>query len=364
MRLSLTYEPTDEIEATVALLDARRYTIRALVPEGLETIFQTRAQYLSVNSSVGIEGNPLSFEDAYPVLSGDVAPRTPDEHEQRQLNEAYADAYQWGDDPLARIDEGIIRAINSVLLRGDPRPAAESRGKYRAKRVGIHDRASGELRYIAPEPEHVAELMRELVLDIERWRNDEVGPIAAALAHFGIVSVHPFEDGNGRAARLVADMLLHMTDWSIARMVSVNLAIRSTLDEYHRVLLDTQGPRFVEHVDVTPFVEFHLDQLRRATDALEVDVVRINRIFDEVAGTAQALTSAESRRTAVSLYYLVALASISTSQYARLCECSQATASSDLKKLEEVNVVRREGGGRSTRYVFVPRREADSADER
>ena len=353
MKLTLTYELTDMIAEALQTLDAQRYTIEALVPSGFEAVFQRRAQYVSAHSSTAIEGNQLSLEAATPLMTGEAAAVTRDEIEVRQLNEAYDHAYRWTSDQSARIDEGVIRALNSVLLKDVETPEAQKRGAYRKRLVGV--RRGATVVYVGPPPEQVPDLMEQYVVDLRAWVENEPGPVAAALAHFGLVSIHPFEDGNGRVARLVADMVLDLTGWSVGRSVSVSAAILTERQAYYTALQETQGGQFTQEVDATAFVEFHMQRLRVAFDGLQIEAVEWMRVVD--TGMDRLGGDREAGRVALALFYLVAVGPMSSSEYARLCSCSQATAGADLKRMVRDGVAVREGGGRSTRYRRVLREE-------
>lgn len=355
MHLVLTYEPTDEILSLLETLDAQRYSIQSLVPDGLEVLFQERAQYVNAHSSSAIEGNQLGLDDAIAVMSGEGFARGADAMQVAQLNEAYEHAYRLTSDRSTQIDEGTIRALNSVLQKGSSDLGARSRGAYRPGIVVIRD-PGGQQTYVAPPAEEVPSLMAHLEEDIERWTAEYSGPVAAALAHFALVSIHPFEDGNGRTARLVADMLLDLTDWSFGRMITVNEAILLNGPAYIEALRSAQGGEFQETVAVERFVVFQLLRLREAADRLQAAMVRLNRVLDvgvsRLGGRPR--KGAQGRRLSVAMMYLIAVGPITSSRYATLTACSQATAITDLAVLERAGVVSREGAGRNTRYRYIP----------
>lgn len=348
MHLTLSYTLTDECRKALDNLDAERYTVRRLIPEGLETIFALTARHYSARGSTAIEGNRVDEATAQAILVGDELPRTEDEIEIANINEAYEHAYQFTSDRNARIDEGTIRALNSVLQKGSSKLGARSRGAYRpvtGTEVTIRDAATREVVYFPPPADDVSELMRGYVEDVARWVEEEPGPVAAALAHFGLVSIHPFEDGNGRTARLVADMVLDLTGWSIDRMVSVSAAIEDSGGAYFEALRDSQGLQFSDGVDATAFVEYHTLRLLDAADSLQRRAVRYRRAAETVAVEFDM----ELRDVWLSAY-LTEFAAISSSTYARLVDVSQTTATKQLNEWVRGRALERVGGGRNTRY--------------
>jgi len=352
MRLNLRYQDDDpESVQGLQFYDHRRYVVRALVPSGYEAYFQTQARYISAHTSTAIEGNPMDDEAAMIVLVEGADAHNPNAVEKINLNEAYELMTQLASDTSTRIDQGIIRAMNSLVLRGSPDYEAQTRGKYRVRQNLIVDSATREVRYRPPPPEVVSELMVGFVEDLGSWIDEFPPPIAAALAHFGLISIHPFDNGNGRTARLLADMVLHQKGWSIDGMLSISKVILDDRAKYYNSLREAQGDLFAEDVDVTPFIRFHTETLGVAAALLEDKVVRFNKRRDYLMKGIPNLNS----RQVTGLMFMLDIGPLSTSTYARLTSVSQPTALADLAQLIDWGIVAREGAGRNTRYRLHPR---------
>ena len=351
---------TDIPAPTLDFLRDRLYVARTLVPNGYEAYFRKRAQYRSVTTSTAIEGNKLGEERALRVLVEDTQASSVDEIEVKNLDEAYDLIQQIASDKTVRIDEGLVRTMNSVMLRDVPTPGARARGKYRVGPSLVVSSQTKAVRYRPPRPELVPDLMANLVKDIQEWIRDKTypGPVIAALAHFGLISIHPFEDGNGRTARLLADMILYQTGWSNEGMVAVSEAILRRQQDYYDSLYETQGENYRPEVDATRFVQFHTESLSLAATSLEDAVVSFNRrrqaLVDDFTGVF-------NPRQALAFMFMLDVAPLSTSIYADLTGSSQATALSDLNEMLERRAVERFGQGRKTRYRVSDalRREAD-----
>jgi len=215
----------------------------------------------------------------------------------------------------------------------------------------VVDAANREIRYRPPPPEPVPELMAHFVEDMNEWLEKHPGPIAAALAHFGLISIHPFDDANGRTARLVADMVLDLKRWSIEGTLSANGVLLDRRADYYAALQEAQGDHFVEDVDVTPFVRFHTQALAQAAAILEERVVLFNKRRD---GWIRAMDFL-NRRQVTALMFMLDIGALSSSLYARLTKASQATALTDLSQMVDRDLAIREGAGRNTRYRVHPR---------
>jgi len=208
------------------------------------------------------------------------------------------------------------------------------------------------VRYRPPPPQWVPELMAGLAADIQRWMVEEPPPIAAALAHFALISIHPFDDGNGRTARLVADLILEIKGWSVEGMLSISKIVYDKHREYYDVLRSCQGDDFKEEVDVTDFLRFHTSALFIASASLEDKVVAFNKRRDAlIRDTAGAL----NERQVTALMFMGDVGPLSSSMYARVTKSSSSSAHSDLADLLDKGLVAREGGGRSTRYRIHPK---------
>ncbi len=348
MNLKLTYDTSDHgILDSLALLESRLYAARTLIPKGYEPFFRQSARYESAHTSTAIEGNVLDRDAAMAVLREGADPDQPPELEIANLSEAYELMASLAEDKSTRIDQGIVRTMNSMVLKGLPGAAARNRGRYRVGPSLIVDASTRAVRYRPPQPQRVPELMAALADDINVWLDEEPGPVAAALAHFGVVSVHPFEDGNGRTARLVADMVLNLKDSSADGMISTSRAFYNELPGYYQALREAQGEDFREKVDASAFVRYHTDALASAARNLEDAATHFGRIltmFEQDAAHSM------NERQANGLMFMSVIGAISTSRYADLTDSSQATALSDLSALVEAGYVMRLGSGKMTRY--------------
>jgi Fic family protein len=335
------------------VLRQRLYVARTMMPAGWEIYFRRRATYRSVHTSTAIEGNQLGRTEAVRVMVDEPQTLTPDQLEVRNLEYAYDLVHQVASDQTVRVDEGLVRTMNSVMLKDLPSAAARTRGKYRVGTTLIVNQKTREVRYRPPAAQRVPELMANFVGGVQRWIEHETypGPVIAALAHFGLISIHPFDDGNGRTARLLADMILFKTGWSNDGTVSVSESIHNRQQEYYDTLYATQGQDFKTEVEATPFVRFHTDVLLDAAINLEVAVVNFNLFRDAVT---DALKGDMSSRQTLGFVFMLEIAPLSTSAYAQMAGISTTRALADLTELATRGLIQRIGSGRNTRYRVQP----------
>ena len=205
-----------------------------------------------------------------------------------------------------------------------------------------------KLHYQAPEAKRVSGEMRAFL----EWFNapPPIDPVmVAGLAHLWVVTVHPFEDGNGRIARAIADMALARSENSTQRFYSMSAQIRLERNAYYDTLEQTQKGG----LDVTSWLEWFLGCLDRAIEGAEqilADIFRKARFWE-----AQTRTPFNERQRAIINRLLDDFeGKLTSSKWAKLAKCSQDTALRDIDDLVKCGVLVKEpGGGRSTSYALA-----------
>ena len=173
--------------------------------------------------------------------------------------------------------------------------------------------------------------------------------IHAGLAHLWLVTLHPFDDGNGRISRAVGDMTLARAEGTAQRFYSLSTQLQRERKQYYDQLETTQRGT----LDVTPWLSWFLACLLRAVqgaDGLLAGVLDKAQFWQRWAGTPM-----NPRQTAVLNHVLDGMeGKLTNARWAALGKCSADTALRDINNLLARGVLRRlEGGGRSTGYVLV-----------
>ena len=180
---------------------------------------------------------------------------------------------------------------------------------------------------------------------------DPIDPVLrAGLAHLWFVTIHPFDDGNGRIARAIADMSLARSENSAQRFYSMSAQIRQERNAYYDILEQTQKGT----LDVTPWMEWFLGCLGRAIDRAQETlgtVLAKARFWERIKNV-----QLNDRQRRVLNRLLDGLeGKLTSSKYAKLAKCSQDTAHRDILALVGHGVlVQNPGGGRSTSYSLAP----------
>ena len=178
-------------------------------------------------------------------------------------------------------------------------------------------------------------------------RTDPV--LHAALAHLWFVTIHPFDDGNGRIARAIADMALARSEQSSQRFYSMSAQIRRERNAYYDTLERTQKGT----LDVTDWMAWFLGCLSRAIDGAQdtlANVIRKARFWE----THLNESFNERQRKVLNRLLDGFEGKLTSTKWAKLTQCSQDTASRDIQDLLTRGVlVKNPGGGRSTSYGLV-----------
>jgi Fic family protein len=186
-------------------------------------------------------------------------------------------------------------------------------------------------------------------LDWFNGANDTDPVLKAALAHLWFVTVHPFEDGNGRIARAIADMSLARSEESTQRFYSMSAQIRLERNAYYDNLESTQKGG----LDITPWMEWFLGCLDRAFDGAEKTLAVVLKKADFWKKHSSAPLN-ERQRDIVNRLLDGFDGKLTSSKWAAIEKCSPDTALRDIADLIERRLLKKdEGSGRSTSYSLI-----------
>ena len=174
--------------------------------------------------------------------------------------------------------------------------------------------------------------------------------LKAAMAHLWFVTIHPFDDGNGRIARAIADLALSRSENTPQRFYSMSAQIVEERKAYYDILEVTQKQRAL---DITPWLEWFLGCLGRAFQGAEEilsSVLKKAKFWETHGGKS----FNERQRKIVNRLFDGFEGKLTSSKWAILGKCSQDTASRDIEELLKNGVlIKNPGGGRSTSYSLA-----------
>ncbi len=225
-------------------------------------------------------------------------------------------------------------------------------GNWRDNEKGPMQVVSGamgkeKIHYEAPEATRLKKEMK-LFLDWFNSNNSLDAVLKSAIAHLWFVTIHPFDDGNGRIARAIADMQLAKADGDHQRFYSMSAQIRLERNVYYDILERTQKGK----LDITEWLEWFLhclDRALNATDEILKRVLNKTKFWDKHAQTP----INERQRALINKLFDGFTGKLTSSKWAKITKCSPDTALRDINDLINKNILQKEPeGGRSTSYVL------------
>ena len=226
-------------------------------------------------------------------------------------------------------------------------------GSWRDDSTGPMQVVSGSMgkekvHYQAP----AAELLDKQMGHFFKWINDKQQIdliIKAAIAHLWFITLHPFEDGNGRIARAITDMILAQSDNQSTRFYSMSTQIRNERKHYYDILELTQKGG----LDISDWLEWFLECLLNALKSSEILLGKV--IFKHHFWIKNALRLENDRQKKILNILLDGFdGKLTTTKWSRIGKCSQDTALRDIQDLMEKQILYKlPGGGRSTGYDLI-----------
>lgn len=305
-----------------------------------------------VLKSSAIEGENLNPEEVRSSIARrlgiDVFGLAPASRDVDGIVEMMLDATQDFDKPLK---EGRLFDWHAALFpTGRSGMRHITVGAYRPEKVGAMQVVSGPMGHekIHFEAPHAKALEKEMSAFL-KWFDQEDNldaVIKAAIAHLWFITIHPFEDGNGRIARAIADMALARVDNTAERFYSMSAQIESERKDYYAKLEAQQKG----DVDITEWLMWFLKCLERAIESAEETLATVfhkSKLWEHL----NQKPVNERQRLIVNRMFEDFKGHMNTSKYAKITKCSTDTAFRDIKELLGMGAfVKNPGSGRSTSY--------------
>jgi Fic family protein len=313
-----------EIEAARAVVE------QVVLPPAVESELRRRARVRSTHYSTRIEGNRLTLAEAEHVVAGQrlrLHGRERDVDEVRMYWKALLRVEEWA----ARktdLTEDLIRRLHALVEHGRARP-----NPYRDGQNSIRDSESGALIYLPPEARDVPALMNGLVDWVRRAEAERLPPpLIAGLAHYQFVAIHPYYDGNGRTARLLATLLLQRDGYGLNGLFSLEEEHARGLPAYYRALAVHPHHNYYEGretADLTSWLEYFLATLGAVFVTAKAEVLRLTQ--ERLPADPESLRRLDPRARAV-LALFAHQDRITAPEVARLLGLSDRTARLLLQK--------------------------------
>lgn len=271
------YTLTPAIARGLMEIEAARAVVEHLsLPAAVQSELQRRARVRSTHYSTRIEGNRLTLAEADQVVRGQrvrLHGRERDVNEVRNYWNALLRIEEWAARGMD-LTEDLIQRLHALIECG-PRSRPST---YRDGQNMIRDSESGAIVYLPPEAKDVPGLMASLVEWARTVEAEHLPPpLLAGLAHYQFVTIHPYYDGNGRTARLLATFLLRRGGYGLNGLFSLEEHHARDLAAYYNSLAIHPHHNYYEgraEADLTPWLAYFVDTLAAVFNSAKAEALR------------------------------------------------------------------------------------------
>ncbi|MFC0865626.1 Fic family protein [Sphaerimonospora cavernae] len=305
---------------------------RLAEPHRWDGQLRRQLQARAIQGSNSIEGYRASVEDIESIMSGEEPLDTSDSVAkeivgyQRALTYVNVLAKAW----TFRFDAGLLHGLNFAIIGHH---VGKTPGTVRPGGIYIRNSATGEVVYEGPDHQAVPELLDELVDWLNNGDLDAPSYVRGAMAHFNLVKIHPWRDGNGRTSRALQTLVLGRDGITTPEFCSIEewLGEGEITFDYYRVLGAVGGRRWSPHGDTLPWVRF----------VLRCHHMQAQRVRRRLAEAGEVWTLLEERtdaeglhpRTVSALYQVFVSRRLRRGMYQADEGLSQGQAARDLREL-------------------------------
>lgn len=302
----------------------------------------------AIQASTHMEGVPVTVEEVRRILAGDRPENV--SLEDAALVTGYRDAMQYcqrrAEDDVFEWSPELIKPIQDHILAGHPEWGAGRYGKGRY----VTDSRTGDLIYTPPQ-ENVDQLVEQMCARMNTWGQQVHPALASAWIHVALAAIHPFKDGNGRTARVLASLAMYRGGFKRSEFTSLEEWWGRHVAHYYAAFT-CLGPEWDPNTDVTPFIEAHLSAQVSQVYALQATQLTVERVFEGLVALTRDLQL--PGRVVIPLWDVFNGRSITRPYYISSAGIKDATASADLRTITGFGLLRPEGRTRGRRWVAGP----------
>jgi len=339
------FKYTNKIVKLLTRISAARETIlnSPLIPKWNVTLRQ-EAIIHSAHSSTSIEGNRLSLEQVSELARGREITATRRD-KQEVLN--YLDVLRNIKNLVKNnfITEKDILNIHRMVTK-NTLDNPEDCGVYRNRYVVVGNRFTGEIFFRPPQNQEVPELVKDLLSWINSEESKELDPvIEAGIVHYELVRIHPFVDGNGRTARVLAALILYLRGFDTNQFFCLDDYYDSDRSAYYKALQSVKP----DTLDLTDWLEYFTEGVNISTEAVKERIARLSsKRLRKAKGRQIALTERQMRI----IEFINQNGKITNRDVREMFELSDEGALKEIKKLINLEIIKSEGKGRALHYIL------------
>lgn len=337
------YKYTHKIVNFLARISAARELVlnSPLIPKWTVTL-RREAIIRSAHSSTSIEGNKLSLEQVSDLAYGrEVIASRKDKQEVLNYLKVLENLESLTDGE--KITEKDILNIHRMLTQNTLEDSSDC-GVYRKRYVVVGNRLTGEIIFKPPPNEDVPQLMKDLVGWLNSLEAKELDPvIEAGIAHYEFVRIHPFIDGNGRTARVLASQILYLRGFDFKQFFCLDDYYDSDRQSYYRVLQSVNQ----KTLDLTNWLEYFVEGVNVSINVVKERVIRLSS--ERLKKTKRGQIALTERQMKI-VEFINLHGKITNKDAREMFKVSPQAAYKEIVKLVKLEVIEPAGKGRSLSY--------------
>ena len=315
-----------------------------LVPKW-EVALRREALIKNAHASTAIEGNPLSLEQVSDLAMGrDIMAARKAKAEVVNYLKVLEELPGLAED--GKITEKVILKIHRLLTK-DALENTHGSGVYRNRQVVVGNRVTGLITFRPPDTRDVPILIKEFVKWLNGKNASETTPVlTAGISHYEFVRIHPFIDGNGRAARALASLIFYLRGFDTKRFFALDDYYDSDRQAYYRALESVDSKK----LDITEWLEYFTYGVALQIETVRKRVLSLSSDLKRKPSKGQiALTERQMRIVERIHDYRY----ITNKTIREMFKLSDEGALKELKRLLSLGVIKSEGRGRSIKYLLA-----------
>ena len=336
---------TNKIVRNLTLIaEARAIVINAPLIPKWEVSLRRDALLRSAHSSTSIEGNPLSLEQVSELAAGrDIIVRRKDKQEILNYLEALEKIPDFAKEINLKVDD-FLKIHEIVTKETLENPGDE--GVFRNRQVYVVNGATGEIVFSPPPTKEVPKLVKEFLDWFNSQESSEIDSVLeAGVTHYEIVRMHPFIDGNGRTARIMATLVLYERGFDVKRFF--------TLDDYYdkdrRSYYAALNKIDQNTLDLSEWLEYFTEGVMVSINAVKDRVIGFSKDIKILKERGQiALTEKQMKI----VEWIIQNGKITNRDVRSMFKISDEGALKEIKKLLNLKVIKSQGKGRALHYVL------------
>ena len=349
--LNPKYTVTDKIlNNLTAIASAREVIEQAYLVPKWEAKLRRQALLHNTHSSTAIEGNKLSLEQVEALAEGkDIIATNKDKQEVLNYLEALEKIPALAE--KGKIKVADMLNIHRIITKDVMQNAADS-GAFRNRQVFVGKRVfdgtgfKEEVEYMPPKTDEVPGLVKEFI----DWLNQDkawgINPVLlAGIMHYEIARIHPFIDGNGRTARLLATLILYLSGFDHRRIFALDDYYDRDRQSYYAALKTAQ----VNNGDITQWLEYFTTGVAYSVNEVKEAVLKVGSKKKNGQKAQVALTPKQMKI----VEYINMNGKVTNKDLRGLFKISAQAVHKELVKLVELKVIKPVGEGRALHYILA-----------